>query len=463
MAGLILAATVFGGVVVFKSVLLKRKQGDLGCFVRAGWAVRQGGGPLYEVMCDSHWHYNYPPLFAILMTPLADPPHRDAALTAATLVGLQAGPAAGPLLAAAAAPASPAPYYPSGPYYLPYPVSVVVFYLGSLALLCVAAHRLAGLLESLSPAAADPLRAWVRYWRWRLIPVLVCVPVVGLTLVRGQVQTLLLLLVVGVVFGAVRGRVALAGGCIGAAACLKLFPAFLFVLPLWRRDLRGLAAGALAMVVGLVVVPALVLGPGMTARVYTDFAKVLVLPGLGLGGSSSRATELTDAAATQSQAIQVILLKTVYLRASQLPPQPEAWMKAVHWAAGAAMTLTTLLFMTRRRDDGLSQVAGVGMLALVMVLMSPVCHLHYFTVGLPVVAAVLARLDLDGRPWPKHVFTVLFAAMVAAWSVPMIPGLGVLRNVGVPLAGGLALWASGLYARMPARQAGAAAHPRAAA
>src|SRR5262249_10100325 len=151
-------------------------------------------------------------------------------------------------------------------------------------------------------------------------------------------------------------------------------------------------------------------------------ADVLVLPGLGLGGSSSRATELIDACATQSQAFQVILHKTVYLREARPPAQPAAWMKLAHWSIGAVLTLATLLVVGRRRNDPLAMTAGVGMLALVMVMLSPVCHLHYFTVGLPVVLAVGARLDLVGTLRQKLVMTFLFALMAACWSVPMIPG-----------------------------------------
>ena len=450
VAGLAAVCILFGGLVYFKSVLLTRKQGDLGCFVRAGWAVRQGGAPLYQVMCDSQWHYNYPPLFAILMTPLADPPQRDLSQTAAFILGLNATPGgSGPLLAVSAAAASPQPLYPSGPYYVPFPVSVVVFYVISLLLLTLAVHLLANLLESYKPLPDNPEAAWLRYWRWRLGSVLVCSAPILLTLMRGQVQTLLLLLLVGVAVGLLRGKRLMAGMCIGGAVCLKLFPAFLVVLPLWRRDLRCLIGVVVAVVLGMGVIPGVVLGPRTTIQVYREFAEVLILPGLGLGGSHSRSVELTDVAATKSQAFQVVLVKTIHL-GGKLPAQPAVWMKLVHWSLGAAMTLATLAFLCRPRNDGLALTAGVGMLALVMVILSPVCHLHYFTVGLPIVMALMACFE-DRSLAMKVALGVLFAAIMAAWTVPMITGYGVLRDVGVPLAGALALWLTGLCTRWPDR------------
>src|SRR5690349_17879964 len=64
---------VFGGVVEFRSAFLRRHMTDLGVYLRAAWAVRSGED-LYDITDDNHWHYQYPPLFAILLVPLADPP-----------------------------------------------------------------------------------------------------------------------------------------------------------------------------------------------------------------------------------------------------------------------------------------------------------------------------------------------------------------------------------------------------
>jgi hypothetical protein len=437
-------AVLFGGIVFFKSVLLRYPQGDLGCFCRAGWAIREGGAPLYHTISNAGWHYNYPPLFAILMVPLADPPRRDLTLTAGWIVGLSGSPAGhGPLLAATASAANPVPLHTTGPYYLPYPVSVVVFCFCSLILLCIAIHWLAKTLESIHPLPADPVTAWQRFWYWRLGTVLVCAPVIGLTLVRGQVQTLLLLLLTGLFIGLYRGKRLSAGICIGAAACLKLFPGFLVVLPLWRRDVRCLAGVTLALVAGLVLVPVLVIGPAMTARVYRDYAEFTVLPATGLGSSASRSDELINATATQSQSFQVIMHKTAHVGVLFPPPRPAAWMKVSHWSIGAVLTLLTLRFLSRHWGDGLAMMAGVGMLSLVMVLLSPVCHLHYFTVGAPVVMALLAHSQVQGSRATRVWLWCLLVAIATAWSLPMLPGLGLMRNVGVPMYGALELWLAG--------------------
>ena len=198
---------VFGAYVEMRSAFLSRRMGDLDVFLRAAWAVRSDKDP-YAIASDNDWHYLYPPLYAILLTPLADPPR-----------GADA----------------------SG--YLPYPVSVAIVYLVSLACLFAGAHVLASALEEQrltrdfsrrvsaaaggrcgfgpsssaccrsahtsdarpgqSDRAGDPCAR-----RWP----------------AG--------------FAARNFR---AGLWLALAICIKVIPAFLLVYPLWKRDGRGIA------------------------------------------------------------------------------------------------------------------------------------------------------------------------------------------------------------------------------
>src|ERR1700758_3205744 len=91
----------FGVLVEYRSAFLQRRMTDLNCYLRAAWAVRQGGADLYTTSDDNGWHYNYPPLYAILMTPLADPPTQDWTRFPTRAFGTAAAPGGfGPLLAA---------------------------------------------------------------------------------------------------------------------------------------------------------------------------------------------------------------------------------------------------------------------------------------------------------------------------------------------------------------------------
>ena len=64
---------LFAVLVEFRSAFLQYRKGDLNVFLRAAWAIRAGADP-YAVTDDNGFHYHYPPLLAILLAPLADPP-----------------------------------------------------------------------------------------------------------------------------------------------------------------------------------------------------------------------------------------------------------------------------------------------------------------------------------------------------------------------------------------------------
>ncbi len=70
---LLLFFIAFGAWVEVRGAMLHTRKTDAGVYFRAAWAVRTGND-MYYVTDDRGWHYIYPPLFAILMTPLADPP-----------------------------------------------------------------------------------------------------------------------------------------------------------------------------------------------------------------------------------------------------------------------------------------------------------------------------------------------------------------------------------------------------
>ena len=404
----------FGVLVVYRSAGLSRRMGDAGCYFRAAWAVR-AGQDLYDVTCDNNWHYNYPPLLAILMTPLADPPK------GADTAGMT-----------------------------PYGVSVAIWYVFGLACLAAAVHGLARAIES---TAEDPAvrarpagcRAW---WALRLLPVLACIPAVGHTLMRGQVNLLVLVLLCGTMALLLRGRSAWAGVCLALAACVKVIPAFLVLYPLWRRDARCLAGFAVGLLVGLVLIPVAVFGPERTVALYEKWGRVLLAPALGAADTDkSRARELIEVWATDTQAPLAVIHNTLTPDRNKriYPPQP--WVRRAHWAIGGGLTVVTLLVGGwRRRDRGPSLPLFLGALSVPMLLLSPVCHRHYFALCIPLVAGILAD-TWERRPYPyvgwgTWLFLTLYAA---ANAVTLFPNTEPLMDMGAGMYATLALWLVALW------------------
>src|SRR5438105_6229379 len=245
---LLIVALAFGSLVVKRAAFMQRRMTDVDCYLRAAWAVRTGQD-LYEILDPNDWHYNYPPLFAILMTPLADPP------PGADRTGM-----------------------------LPFWVSVAIWYAFSLGCLCLGVYALAGAIEQRwsDRQVREPRAFSRRWWALRVVPVLVCLLPVGHSLMRGQVNLLLLALLCGMAAATLRGRSLLAGGCLAGAICLKVIPAFLLLFPLWRRDGRCLAGCAFGLMVGGALIPTLAFGPTRTVQYYQKYAHVLLGPALGV-------------------------------------------------------------------------------------------------------------------------------------------------------------------------------------
>jgi hypothetical protein len=425
------ALVLFCGLVEFRSAFLIHRKGDLNVFLRAGWAVR-AGVDMYDVTDNNGFHYNYPPLLAVLAAPLADPP------AGADRSGM-----------------------------LPWPVSVAIWYALGILCLALAVHQLACALEQNSPDAAVRLqpRGCRRWWALRILPVLACLVPIGHTLMRGQSNLFVLALLGGCLAFVLRGRRFQAGLCLAGAICLKVFPAFLLLFPLWRRDGRCLAGCAAGLVLGLGLIPAAVLGPGETWRCYERFLAVTLEPGLGVGTDESRARELTNVTATDSQSLLAVLHNTLHYNPATRPAQASPAVRLASMAAGAGLTALTLLAAGWRRDtDPLSIVILFAALTINMLLLSPVCHLHYFCLAVPLAMALLAA-RWEGRE-TLAVGTGLTLALVfstVANLLPQFPRLQALRDTGIAMYGTLLLWAVGvavLWRRTRRNQPAAASSPR---
>jgi hypothetical protein len=400
---------VLGAVTVKRSAFMSRRMGDFGVYVRAGWAVR-AGEDIYVVPDDTRFHYNYPPLLAILMVPLADPP------PGADRTGM-----------------------------VPFAVSVAIGYALSLVCLFLAVHWLASALEATSkdPAVRDQPRGCRRWWALRILPVLVCLVPIGHTLTRGQMNLLLLMLLCAALAATVRGRRFQGGLWLAGAICLKIFPAFLLLFPVCRRDGRFLLGCAAGLILGLVIIPAAVFGPIRAWNYYDELSEVLIRPALGGGSDQSRAHELTSVTATDSQSLMATLHNTLHLDQATRPPQASQAVRLISGCVGAALTLLALLAAGWRGGrDPVSIVLFFGALVLNMILLSPVCHLHYFTLMVPLVMALLVvRWEKQNTLRLGTGLAILFTVFLIANTLPQFPGQELVRDGGLAMYAALLVWA----------------------
>jgi hypothetical protein len=407
---LVLTAFVLFGLLVEKrSAFMQRRMGDLGVYLRAGWTIRMGGAQLYDLCDDNGWHYNYPPLFAILMAPLADPPPGE---DAAGMV--------------------------------PYEASVAICYVLNVLFLALGIHVLARAMERTSRHAqvrGQPAGCR-RWWYLRVIPLLVCLPPIGHTLMRGQANLLLLAMICATIAALLNGRQVRAGLWLAGAICLKIFPAYLLLVPLLRRDLRCLAGCGLGLVLGLVVIPVAVLGPNQTVQSYKELAQGMVGPALNLNEDQSRAKELIEVTATDSQSYLAVLHNTLHLERTTRPDVASPEVRALHWALGGLFTLLTLAAGWRRQaPPGPAVTTFVGALTVIMIMLSPVCHTHYFALALPLVMGLTAlawEQNLAG--WRLALLVSLMILQIVGHTLPLLPIFEILKDAGLAMYMTMALW-----------------------
>jgi alpha-1,2-mannosyltransferase len=370
LLGLLVVAVVgFGVVVELRSALQKHRRTDFGVYARAGWAARQGLDP-YAIEDDRGWHFCYPAPFAVLLAPLADPPAGE-----------------------------------SRSLCLPFAVSVAVWYLLGVACAAFAVDRFAR-------AALPGEPRWSRRWWYaRTGPFLVALGAVGHTLARGQVN-LLVVACVAAAFGALADRRSFAAGVwIGAAAALKAIPGFLALYFLAKRDIRGLVGVAGALLVGLLLVPAVVWGPGEAIELNRKFLALVLLPGATGNGDTTRGGELTNANATDSQSIQAVIHNWLHPFASNRPAVAAPLTRFAHWMLGGLATLAILAAARRRPSTPANNLLLLGALAVVMLHLSPVSHMHYLVYALPLVCGVWLK-GLMESPDNVRPTGLTFAALV---------------------------------------------------
>jgi len=419
---LLVTVILFGAMVEYRGAFLKRRMTDIGTFLRAAWSVRTGGD-MYKATDDRGFHYVYPPLFAILMTPLADPPHGE-----------------------------------DRTGYLPYKASVGIWYMITMALGVAGIGILARTVEDpfRNLAAGRGRRFSQRWWALRTGPLLILFPAIARCQMRGQTGLLIVFFLCCVAASILKGRRLRAGLWLSAAICVKLIPAILLAFPLWRRDWRMLYGTAIGLLAGLILVPLVVLGPARTASSYKAFYQEIVTAELRGNPGANRAGELTAITSGDGNSPMVVLNNIMNPDKKSRPKVAHPGVRAAHWTiAFIALPITLLASGWKGRwysgkvDATMAEVSFLSAFIPLMFVASPVFHPHYVSMAVPLVMVLLVilweRYSYGHIPprW-KAVFWFVAVSHLLT-SIDMGPFL-YLREFGLVLLSTVTLWVATLIA-----------------
>jgi hypothetical protein len=429
----------FGIYLERRTALRRIPMTDLGVFAVASEAVWSGQNPY--LITDWHgWHYQYPPTLAILFLPLAEPVPKG-------LPVLQPGEQYTESNTPWGYEISGHPGYGHGSYY--YGVKdqnrqfvgiVAAWYLLSVFFVFFSAHALACALEGsgLSSAPPDGNVERGRWWKLRLLPLLVCVGSLGRDVSRGQVDVLMLAMVALGIYLTANKFDFKAGLCFAFPATVKMCPPFLLIYPFWRRQWKLAAGVVVGLVFFLLILPGITLGPQRTIELYQVWIQVLAKPALGHGKDTSRLNELTGMTSTDNQSLLAAIHNWRYfsLPRTERPQEAAPWERDVVYVIGTTM-LAGIGFAGgfRRRDSRRELLIIAGLLIGLAFVVSPIVHNFYHLLMLPLIAALLdqgkVREPGGATDWKLLLPVIVF---VTIDFMAAIPGIGpLLRDLGAPL------------------------------
>jgi len=385
----------FADIVQIRSAFLSRVMGDADCFFRAGWAAKVGKS-IYEVTDPNGWHYNYPPLFAITMIPLADPPPGE-----------------------------------SREGCLPYPISISIFYKISLLSLFLGVFSLARAYEKQFPVVFENIR--IKKWYYlRIFAIVVCLSPIAHTLMRGQVNLFLLMMICLAIAFQMSNKSFLSGIMIAGSICLKVFPVFLLIVPVWRKDYKQFAGCIVGLILGLVVIPVSVMGVDKTKTAYSDFYNVLIGPSLGISADNTRGVELTNLNSTDNHSVLAFLHGIEHPDFSKKPAKPSLVIKIVH-------ILMSILFLgwllwskgIPKKGSAMEDAHFLALASLLMVLICPVSHSQYFVLALPLVMSMLVFSWFNCKSVISPWLVFLFLFYIVANVLPLLPVFENIKRMGI--------------------------------
>ncbi|MHC5022564.1 MAG: glycosyltransferase family 87 protein [Planctomycetota bacterium] len=255
-------------------------------------------------------------------------------------------------------------------------------------------------------------------WIWIAAVVLMSLRMFMSDLQHGNINLLILFLVIGGLWAWANGRDALAGLAIALGTTFKVTPALFIVYFADKGQWRTVIWSGVGLVLFFLVIPSIVVGPVRNWNLANGWADAIVWPYVKKGvtdytGQTNQSLPgLWFRLTTDSVGVEFHDDATDRINLLALDPQISKWgLKAIMLGVVALLAWTCRTPMTDRRDWRLAAEFALVLIAMLWLSERSWKH-HYVTMVLPV-ACVVAAVGL--HPLPVTLRKWLAAALILAF------------------------------------------------
>lgn len=338
----------------------------------AGWAVRADQN-IYHVTDDNGDVFHGAPMVAILLAPFGQPPAQS------SMEGI-----------------------------LPRPIALFLMLLVLATALCLTIHLLACYLES-QHGASPTTFAW---WHHRLTPMLLCAGPIYASLSQFHSDAIILFLLTGWLLAAVGHRSFQSGCWLAGAIAIKLFPVYLLILAIFRRDRLMTLGTVTGLALSLILLPGIFFGFQRTSRLNEHYLKSMEQQIQHISTASTNASLCVGLHQMRGE-----IGSTDYFSFSQI-------------GMISLLTAITLLSLRTFRPSSLELLHTGSSLLIILVIASPVYELHHALLFLP--AMMISLMNVT--PWRLLGLLLTSSGLLLSLVVNQ-PG-----TASIPLASALLLW-----------------------
>lgn len=410
--GILLVLGLAWGVGIstfYRGAIAPKQRTDLTVFLMAGKMVSEGrANHIYGIENSRHWHYNYPPILAVLLAPVSKWP-----------------------LAA----------------------TVSLAYLLSVACLIGTAILSLRLPENTESSNAGPQghegvprSPGYRPAPWQItLAMIFCLPVFLNTLTRGQFGIITLFFMAVIFHQYLAGRKVLTGLLLGFAVTLKISPlAFLVLFFLMKREWKILFSTAAGFGLFFILIPSLAIGFHQNWELLKLWKNIMSSSQSDTAYQHYLWGELFTPFAGDNQSLYAVITRIVWPSEKLFIGHSNA---VVRWiTTGIGIALLALPFAQSQKkssatmpQDPVRLLAEFSLFPMLMLFTAPVTQIHHYTVTyfLFLTALLMFQNHPSGsrtRPW----------LCLSLWMCALSLSMGMIFDLaggwGIPLWGSLFLW-----------------------